>query len=414
MAYPELRKLYYGDEAAYAAEYERRFSSPDAVKLNFMIGNRQAFFVETKDVLRLVRDIERLDKAVGKLSGMLPGVAHAKYARRCLIDEIVLTNQVEGVHSSRREIGEVLDVLANQSEQKGKRRRMDGLVKKYLKLRTGETVPLESCADIRSIYDELVLDEVLTEDRKNRPDGVMFRKESVTVYSGTGKEIHKGLYPEEKIAEAITQALGFLNDDSVDYLYRICLFHYLIEYIHPFYDGNGRLGRFILSYGISQTLEPLLAYRISEIIKKDIHAYYEAFQTCNDPHELGDLTPFLLMQLRVIRSAAEELEKNLKKLLIRWKRYERLIPWLPGAEENPLQNVLYQLLIQAALFSENGISTAELTGLLEKGAQTVRKYLSVIPPALLVVKQRGNMKYYQMNLQPLDDMLLEMADEKRE
>ena len=52
---------------------------------------------------------------------------------------------------------------------------------------------------------------------------------------------------EEKMIEAMEQALRFLEENPCDILYRISIFHYLLAYIHPFYDGNGRLGRFIYS-----------------------------------------------------------------------------------------------------------------------------------------------------------------------
>ena len=50
------------------------------------------------------------------LSAQLPDIAKEQYSRKCLIDEIVLTNKIEGVHSSRKEIGEVLDMLGERSE----------------------------------------------------------------------------------------------------------------------------------------------------------------------------------------------------------------------------------------------------------------------------------------------------------
>ena len=301
--YKELKSLYYGNNEVYAQEYLNRFNSDDAVKMDFNIETNQAFFLQNTQVMTMAYNIAKLDKQIGKLCDKLPGVALNQYSKKCLIDEIVITNKIEGVHSSRKEIGEALDILEAQSMAKGTHRRFLGLVNKYLKLIKSEDISIQNCKDIRDIYDEVFLEEVIYEDPSNKPDGKIFRKESVSVHSETDKIIHNGLMPESRIIEAMEQALKFLNDDSIEQLFRVCIFHYLIEYIHPFYDGNGRLGRFIFSYGISKTLSPLISFRISETIKENIRAYYKAFQTCNDQRNLGDLTPFLLMQLEMIYSA---------------------------------------------------------------------------------------------------------------
>lgn len=411
VAYKELRKFYYQDEKAYAAEYQRRFSSEETIKLDFLVGNHQAFFWENTDVLKLAAKIFKLDKEVTLLAQRLPGIAQEQYSRKCLIDEIVLTNNIEGVRSSRKEIGEALEILEKQTAVRGKRARFVGLVKKYLKLLGQETIPLDRCEDIRAIYDEVFLEEVVSEDPNHAPDGKLFRKEMSTVYNGRGKAIHDGLAPESEIIQAMERALQFLRDDSVEKLYRICLFHYLVEYIHPFYDGNGRLGRLILSYCISQTLEPLIAYRISETIKENINDYYKAFEICNDPHNLGDLTPFLIMQLSMIEKSIQELKDSLSRRLIRWKRYEQLIPELPEGAKNQNVRRLYSFLIQAALFSEKGISTSELKEQYNVSYNTLKKWLDVVPASLLMSEKKGKYKYYQMNLQELDALILKKAQE---
>lgn len=413
MKYRPLGKLYYSEsEAAYAEEYQKRFHSEEAIHLDFQIAGKQAFFLENTEVLKLAFHIAQMDKKVCQLSTQLPGVAKEQYSKKCLIDEIVLTNRIEGVHSSRKEIGEVLDLLQQQSQKKGQHTRFLGLVNKYFKLLSEEDIPLESCEDVRNIYDEVFLREVIEEDPHNRPDGVWFRKDSETVYSETGKALHQGVYPESEIIRSMEQALGFLKDESVEELYRICIFHYLIEYIHPFYDGNGRLGRFLLSYALSKTLEPLLAYRISGTIKEHISDYYKAFIICNDPHDLADLTPFLIMQLEIIYTAIRELEQSLREKLIRWNRYLSLIETLPNAKERNVDH-LYNYLIQASLFSEEGIPTVELKALLEvSSTTTIRRLLNEIPQSMLVTTVRKNAKYYQLNLEELDDLLLQQELDK--
>ncbi len=401
MSYKELKTLYYGDEKIYVQEYLNRFNSEETIKIDFYIGENQAFFMESAEVMKLAFNIAKLDKKIGILCDSLPGAAIGQYSRKCLIDEIVITNKIEGVHSSRKEIGEALDILETQSKGKGKHQRFVSLVNKYLKLIKYEKISLDSCKDIRDIYDEVFLEEVLHEDPTNKPDGIFFRKDPVSVYSETDKVIHTGLTPESKIIESMGQALKFLNDDSIEKLFRICIFHYLIEYIHPFYDGNGRIGRFILSYGISNTLTPLISFRISETIKEDINAYYKAFKTCNDQRNLGDLTPFLLMQLKMIFKAMKELEKSLLEKLTTWDKYEKVIE--KQCDDIEL-NRLYSFLIQAALFSEKGISMMELQQNMGCSKYVIKNLMAKIPEEMIVVKIKKKYKYYSLNLEKLDSL----------
>ncbi len=408
MPYKELKSLYYGNNEIYAQEYLNRFNSEETIKINFQIGERQAFFLQNTEVMTFAYKIAKLDKEIGKLCHSLPGVAIDQYSKKCLIDEIVITNKIEGVHSSRKEIGEALDVLETQSKRKGKRQRFISLVNKYLKLIKNEPISLETCKDIRDIYDEVFLEEVINEDPDNKPDGKLFRKESVSIHSETDKVIHVGLTPESKIIEATTLALQFLNDESVEELFRICIFHYLIEYIHPFYDGNGRLGRFILSYGISNVLSPLISFRISETIKENINAYYKAFKTCNDQRNLGDLTPFLLMQLGMIFSSMEELKKSLQEKLATWNKYKKMIK--SHCSDFELLR-LYNFLIQASLFSEKGISMLELQQNMQKSKYIINGLLDRIPEEMIVIKKKSNYKFYSINLEKLDALIFEESIE---
>ena len=180
------------------------------------------------------------------------------------------------------------------------------------------------------------------------------------------------------------------------------------SYIHPFYDGNGRLGRFILSYCLSELLEPLLSYRISETIKENITAYYKAFTVCSNPHNLGDLTPFLIMMLRMIHTALKDLEESLHEKLLSWQKYEALASSFPEAANKGVRR-LYSYLIQAALFSEKGISTKELRTYFQASYYIIKNLLDQVQPNLLLSQQKGKAKYYQINLEELDSRLLETA-----
>lgn len=399
MKYKVLEKLYYSKNGQYQAEYEKRYNGSSTVRIDFKIHNNPAFFVQSAEVLDLLTSILRNDKAIMKLCNTLPGVALSQYSRKCMINEIVLTNKIEGVHSSRKEIGDVLAVLEQQSSEKGKKKRFFGIVNKYSKLSDMETIPLASAKDIRALYDEIVLDEVLADNKKNVPDGQIFRADSVIVQNGNDI-VHIGLMPESTIIEYIDKALSFLNDSRIEELYRICLFHYMFGYIHPFYDGNGRLSRFILSYCISRSLEYVIAYRLSGTIKENLKQYYKAFEVCNIEKNRGDLTPFLIMMLTMINRAQVDLINALNQRLEQWTHYEAMHRKKYSSLDAPLLGYL----IQAALFSEYGISTKQLLELCGISSGTLKNRMDRIRNAdLLTEKRIGKEKYYKINLQILDE-----------
>ena len=400
MKYIPLSKVYYIDKASWHDEYLQRFGSPSSVHLDIEAGGSTAFFVRSDEVLSLIADIYRLSSRIEKAGLRLPEAALRMYTRKCLIDEIVLTNNIEGVHSSRQEISSVLNRLYSQSKRKS-RPRFSDMVNKYVLLSSLREIPLKTCVDIRNVYDELLGSEIMKE-KSSLPDGKLFRKDAVTIYNSSGKAIHNGAVPEEKITDLLTKALVFLNDTDIDGLIRICVFHFLFESIHPFYDGNGRLGRFILSCGITENVSPLIAFGLSCTIKENIRAYYRAFEICNNPKNLGDLTPFLITMLGFIKDTAGHLLDTLETYSAQLKSYESLIPGLPYSEKKNMTE-LYRILIQAALFDETGASSSELQAALNCSTKTLYNYLSLVREEKLLTEKTGsNFKYYSLDLGNLE------------
>lgn len=398
MDYIELSKLSYGDQAGYEQTYRERFNSPYAQHIDIKIGDWPAFFVVTPEIHAHMLSIQRADKEICLLCRDLPGIAINQFSRRCLIDEILLTNGIEGVHSTRREIDGVLVELGKND----KHRRFAGLVQKYVMLLNGADFPLSTCEDIRKIYDDLVLTEVTEDDPKNRPDGRIFRKDIVDVTDPTQKVIHQGLYPEEEIIDAMSRALKYLEEPSAELLYRVCVFHYLLGYIHPFYDGNGRLNRFISSYMLGKELHPLLSYRLSYTIKENITEYYKAYKICNLSRNRGDMTPFILMFLEIIERSTRQLLKALRGRLEALDHYRESIDRLPYGTEAHYSD-LYFVLIQAELFSELGISMQELVEGRKLSPTTLRSQLKKIEEnGLLKVTRNGHANYYGIDLNQLD------------
>ena len=233
---------------------------------------------------------------------------------------------------------------------------------------------------------------------KDAPDGVIFRKDSVSVSNAAQKEIHRGLYPENKIIEAMDHALAFLNGDSCDPLVRISAFHYLVGYIHPFYNGNGRLSRFISSYLLSDELNFLIGYRLSYTVKDNIKQYYDSFKVCNSVRNRGDLTPFVLSFLDIIQKAMKQLEAALLRRKADYDKYMKMISRHPFGEKEKDGDLLGYL-IQASLFSGHGIATKMLEGMLGISYTPLKNRLAILRQEQLLVEEKiGREKFYRLNL----------------
>jgi len=397
-----LKVLFHMGVKEYKEEYERRFNDEYTILLPVKIGDNSAFICQTHEILKRIIAIERLDKKVDKFVKHLPGVALDQFTRESLIDEILLTNDIEGVHSTRKEIGEILQDISSHN----KRNRFVGLITKYVMLERHQSMSFKTCQDIRKVYDDIFYEEIKANDPNNLPDGKIFRNSGVDVLSATQKIIHKGLMPESKIIETFEQSLAVLNDDNIDIFIRIAVFHYLFGYIHPFYDGNGRTSRFISSYLLSRQLTPLIGYRLSYTIKEDKSKYYKAFDICNNPYNKGELTPFVEMFLEIIEKSMLQLLETLEEKNTRLKFYQKAVRKLPKSDYKDL-NKLYFYLIQAALFSNIGISRDELKTEMEISLSTLKKRLDLIPNQLLIINKQKNTKFYQLNLEEVDKLFEE-------
>ena len=391
-----MNKLYYSARQEYESIFESRYNSDDAIHIDFPALASQCFCMQNREISDLLLRIYHANWEIERLVNSLPGIAISQFTKRCLIDEIVLTNDIEGVNSTRKDISKVL----NELSEKNRRQRFYGLIQKYEMLQTPNS--FQTCEDIRNIYNELVLDEVVSEDPTEEPDGLLFRAGPVSIVSPAQKEIHRGLSPESAIIQAMEKALNFANSDICDPLIRTAAFHYMFGYIHPFYNGNGRLARYLSSCMLAKTLHPLMGYRLSYTIKENISKYYKAFKECNDPHSHGDLTTFVYTFLSFLLAAAEQLLDALQVRLNKLNHYGYLLSL--HIEDKEIYS-LGHVLIQAQLFSEDGITATDYMLNTNHSRTTFNKRLEFFRQKnILIVKKIGKEFHYKMDLQALESL----------
>ena len=396
MSYKSLRIYGYNNRKELPAEYKRRFDSYDAKHIDINIGSYPAFFVETKEIRNSVLNLHKMDKEVIKLCSEIPPEALTQFMINCLMDEIQITNSIEGIHSTKKEIRDAY-------EDRGKR--FKGIVDKYRLLMTSASIDITSCQAIRDLYDELVLPEVLEESEEDRPDGKLFRKGNVYISGRKMEPIHEGLYPEETIIDAMDKAIRYLNDDSEELLYRIAVFHYLLGYIHPFYNGNGRLNRFISSYMLTRDFVPLISFRLSYTVKDEQSKYNKAFAECNDKDNRGELTMFVEMFLDVLTESTENLIESLQSRCNAWKRYTGNVAHLPFSSEKHYPDV-YKVLILHELFAPDEATIEDIKEATKLSIPTIRKILNAMGSTGLIKTGSIGRKYtYGIDLDKLEELI---------
>lgn len=395
MEYELLSKIFYKKPTEYESIYDARFNSEASIKLPIKIHENVGFIFNTNEITKLLVKIYKTINKINLLRTHLPNIAINSYIIKSLKDEIALTNEIEGVRSTRKEIEDAIDSIKND-----KSARFKGLVDKYFKLISNEIIPLNNCEDIRTIYDALVLPEI---EKENLPDGILFRKEPVQVVSATQKEKHRGIMPESKIIESLDLCLDFLKNDDIDSLIKISAFHYLFGYIHPFYDGNGRTSRFISSYLIKNELDILLALKLSYTVKNNINKYYKAFDVCNDRKNKGDITFFVVTFLELLSQASNDLYTKIADLNDQLNYYNNIINTLVNEKVlNDKQAKCIFILCQNRLFDDTYMNMNTLTELLEKSDTTTRKILKSLESKNLLVKSRNKNQYlYSASLDSL-------------
>lgn len=403
MVYPTLKKLYYEDEALWKKEYAKRFNVPFAEHFDFQIRQYNytqefpAFLNYTREIMILVDNIHTLNLDLLHNANFLPRIAIQQYLQACMVEEIQASNEIEGVRSSRKEIRAAFDYVQSNHTAAGVR--FQSVVSKYQNLLSSAHMDFAVSADIRKFYDEFIYDEVNLENPANLPDGKIFRAGQVEITGGTQKILHIGAFPEDKLIQAMDKALVLLNDSQLVPVVRIAIFHYLFGYLHPFYDGNGRTVRFITSYFLAKELSPLIALNMSLIIKHDKNTYYRMFQETNAYVNCGDLGLFVTEFLRIIETAAGDTVNYLKKQAQLYNTYLAKISQLP--QQDKLILSLYDVLLQATLFSANGITMQELAKVLNKSRNTISSRLEKIPLEHLAIDKDSRQHHFKLNISAL-------------
>jgi len=192
-----------------------------------------------------------------------------------------------------------------------------------------------------------------------------FRSGGVGIYRGD--ELVHMAPPASRVPALVSDLLAWLAASAWHPLLVSCVAHYELEFIHPFADGNGRLGRLWQTLILSRW-NPLLAWLpIEEVIRSRQQGYYESLGQAD---QLGDLEPFVAYQLEAIHDALRS-EIGSEK----------------GSEikAEPLSAI--DLAILRDLTVESNLSARRLAERLQLSPRAVEKHLAALQKAGRLLRQ---------------------------
>ena len=181
--------------------------------------------------------------------------------------------------------------------------------------------------DPYSVDDLLIAHGIMT--RGLVEESGMFRTRPVGVVDSEGYVLHFGTLPQY-VPDLLMELLEWAKTSEVHMLIRSCVFHYELELIHPFADGNGRVGRLWHTLLLSKW-NPVFAWLpVESIIHDRQQEYYDAINASNDA---GESTPFIGFMLSAIKASLIEAinlndemsDGKIDKTTLRWNKIQEYL-----------------------------------------------------------------------------------------
>lgn len=143
------------------------------------------------------------------------------------------------------------------------------------------------------------------------------------------------------------ELLDWVKNSDVHMLIRSCVFHYELELIHPFADGNGRVGRLWHTLLLSKWNPAFAWLPVESIIHDRQQEYYAAINASNDAGESTVFIEFVLSAIKAslrdaINASDEMSDALINKATMRWKQIEKFLethPYIMNADVRALCGV---------------------------------------------------------------------------
>lgn len=211
------------------------------------------------------------------------------FAAAAMEDEILSTFEIENINTSRESIRKILSGYAPKDESE---ERIYGM-KKGLEFISDYHNEINE-ENLYRLYQTAIGNYLDSETQL--PQGCKYRNDAVYVVGG--KQVHEGL-SHELIPEYMSKFISFINTETdIDDLAKAAIIHFYLAYIHPYFDGNGRMARLLqLWYMVQRGYAAAMFVSMSAQIRKTRSLYYKAYRQIEENAKISaciDVTPFVL------------------------------------------------------------------------------------------------------------------------
>jgi len=217
--------------------------------------------------------------------------------------------------------------------------------------------------------------------------------------AATGEVVYTPPQNSHDVERLMANLVEYINDDEMceaDPLVKMAVIHHQFESIHPFYDGNGRMGRILnLLYLVAKDLLNLPVLYLSRHFIRNKAEYYTQLQQVRDT---GNWEPWLLYMLEALITTSQhtiELIQNMRDLIRTYKH--RMREELPKIYRQELLNNLFNHPYTKIEFVMDELQISRITA---------SKYLEQLVEAGFLVKEKIGRSNYYINL-PLVNLLTE-------
>jgi len=248
-------------------------------------------FTITPKILNLISQISEI---VGKLEILAPTAISPTLRKANKIKTITGTLAIEGNTLGIEKVTAILEgkrVMGSMREIA----EVNGAIKVYDNL---DRFDYKNLNDLLLAH-EMLMNEILTKAGK-------FRTSNVGV-GGADGVVHVAP-PYGNVPSLMTNLFSWLKTNDIHPLIESSIFHYEFEFIHPFIDGNGRIGRLWQSLILYNWKPIFSAIPIESVIKESQEAYYTALEEAGS---MGESTPFVEFMIEaILQSCKQELENG--------------------------------------------------------------------------------------------------------